>query len=178
MTFSNDPIQHVGERMVMSKRFLEVEGFSGPALMLFGSGEARLHMVVFTDDEPRELAIALAVESNGAWPFDGAVFSSEIWVKTGSGPLVHVADEDRIWPKDGFFNVDPLGGREEALSVVGITASGEVRELLQPFARTKGGIVFGEPIELTEQAGVPDFLRPIWRRWPRANWPERPSSRE
>ena len=130
-------------------------------------------MVPFHDNEPRELVIALSVDSEGAWPFEGAVFSSEMWLQVpgGRGALVDVPAEEFLPSNDEFFNVDRAGERAEALTVVGLSSDGRAISLILPFGRTKDGIRYGSLIEEHSLESVPAFLRPIWNRWPEATWP-------
>jgi hypothetical protein len=165
--FDKDPIVHALERLELSKRYLETDGYSGPMLVLFSGDDVRLHAVTFDEDEPRELKIATAVEANGAWQFDGALYTSEAWlaVPGGRGSLIGVRPEDLIASNDELFDADPVGNREEALSVIAFTADGRYRSLTLPFGRTKDGIVYGKLIESRVKESLPPFLRPVWRRW-------------
>lgn len=166
-----DVIQHAEFRMQLSKRFLEADGNSAQVLLLFkGMQEVRVNGVVFGKQEPREFKIAAAVEGHGAWPFDGAVFASETWITQYKGnhrrgAFSGIPEEDLVSPPEDMFDADPVGGREEALIVEALAADGRSRVLLQPFARTRSGIVYGPLIEDTTGRMVTPFLRPVWRRW-------------
>lgn len=170
LRFEEDPIAHAMDRLDASKRFLEVDGYSGPTLMLFGrGGEMRLHLVPFVDGEPRELRIASAVDAEGAWPFDGIVYSSEAWLGVAPEQTLGVPEAELLPGNEEFFNADPIGGRTEALTVIALTADGRSRDLVLPFGRTADGIIYGELLDNNDGKGVPRFLAPIWRRWPRRN---------
>lgn len=162
-----DPIEHVAQRMELSKQFLESDGYAGPMLVLFGAGRRRMFPLPFSDNEPRAAKIATAVDSVGAWQFDGAVYSSETWMGLpGSrGELLGVPASRLLPSNSEFFDEDPRGRRDEALIVVGISADGRSRVLSQPFGRVVGGYLFGEPTSDDSGAHIPDFLRPILDRW-------------
>lgn len=171
--FSNDPIEHAMERLELSKQFLETDGYSGPILVLFKGDEVHMHAVIFADNEPRELKIAAAVESEGAWQFDGAVFSSETWLErpSGRGSIVGVPNDLLLRSNTEFFNSDPVGGRDEGLVVMALTADHRARCIIQPFGRTASGIVYGPIVDERRVAGdgkraiLPMFLRPLSRHW-------------
>ncbi|WP_434769395.1 hypothetical protein [Curtobacterium flaccumfaciens] len=167
---SSDPIEHASQRLDMSKRFLEADGFSGPMLILFGDGGIRLHAVAFETGRPREMAIAKSVELEGAWPFTGAVYASEMWLQTaeGRGSLVGKHPDDLLASNTEIFDADPIGGRDEALIVVAVSSDGRSRVLTLPFGRAADGIVYGELSDDDDGLTVPPFLRPVWRHWPQA----------
>lgn len=167
---SRDPIDHASQRLEMSKRFLEADGFSGPMLILFGDGSPRLHAVVFETGRPREMAIAKSVELEGAWPFVGAVYASEMWLQTaeGRGSLVGKHPDDLLASNTEIFDADPIGGRDEALVVVALSSDGRSRVLTLPFGRTDNGLVYGDLSDDDDGLTVPPFLRPVWRHWPQA----------
>jgi hypothetical protein len=172
-----DAIEHAVNRMELSKRFLEADGYSGPMLLLLrGLNDIRVHPIAFGIDEPRELKVATTVEINGAWQYDGAVFASETWIwsERGRGSLVGLPPEELLSSNDEFFDPDQQGGRDEALVVYGLAADGRFRVLLQPFARTRHGIAYGELSDTSEESMLPLFLRPVWRRWPK--WRNGPPS--
>lgn len=166
-THSSDPIEHAAERLQYSKQFLAADGYSGPMLLLSRGSEVRLLAIWFNDDEVRELKIAAGVDTVGAWPFTGAVYSSETWLSVPKGSLLGVPAEDLMDSNNEYFTTSAAGGREEALIVIGLASGGRSRVLIQPFGRTKEGIVWGP---LTDDASgqlVPSFMSPIWRNWPR-----------
>jgi hypothetical protein len=168
--FTADPILHVSERLELSKTFLEADGYSGASLILMSSitKEMRLIPAFIEDGVPREMKIQGAIDSVGAWQFDGAVYSSETWlgVPGGRGSLLGVPASELLDSDTEFFNADPVGNREEALIVVGLTSDHRSRAITLPFGRTKDGIVYGPLMEDDSGAMVPGFLSPIWRRWP------------
>ncbi|AYG03446.1 hypothetical protein [Gryllotalpicola protaetiae] len=167
-TMSSDPIDHALERLEMSKRYLEVDGYSGPMVLFFGEdGRRQLTGTMFPDGTPREVSIRGLVESLGSWPFSGAVFASETWLgRPGDrGTLVPVPISEMLPPEDGFFNAGAAADRDEALIVVALTSDGRNRSLTLPFARTKAGIVYGNLLDEDDPDAVPNFLRPISRRW-------------
>jgi hypothetical protein len=166
--FSSDPIEHAGARLELSKQFLEVDGYSGPMLVLFKGSELRMHGVFFVDGEPRELKIAAAIEAEGAWPFDGAVLSSETWITSpgGRGSRVGVHPDQLLQSNSEFFNGGVAGNRDEALIVVALAADGRSRCLIQPFGRTADGIIYGPLLDDSSGSMVPPFLKPVWRHWP------------
>ena len=165
--FTRDPIAHALERLDLSKEFLEKDGYASPSLALFRRQEVRFHSLVFTEGEPRELKVAAAVEAEGAWPFDGAVYSSETWVGLPGtrGSLFDLDPAEMLDSNSELFNPDP-DARDEALFVIALCADGRSRELLQPFARTTKGIVYS-PLQ-TDDSGenIPDLLSPLGQRWP------------
>lgn len=165
--FTKDPISHAMERLELSKQFLETDGYAGPILLLYRGNESRMHAVVFPDSDPKELVIAAAVEAEGAWPFDAALFSSETWLSApgGRGSLLGVPSEKLLDSNDDFFNAGAGGDRDEALCVVVITADKRSRVLMLPFGRTTEGIVYGKLIDDDSGRLVPSFLYPVWRRW-------------
>lgn len=165
--FSTDPIAHVDERIEVSKSYLQKDGYAGPMLVLSGSDSRRMFPIPFDDNEPREVKIAAAVESVGAWQFNGAVYSSETWLgRSGSRGTLLGVPRSRLLPSNTeFFNSDARD-REEALIVVGIAADGRCRVVALPFGRVLGGYVFGEPMIDEEGGMVPRFMRPIWVNWP------------
>lgn len=166
---SHDPIEHAAQRMAISKKFLEADGYSSPMLLLFGDGGIHPHAVQFDDARPRELSIAATVELEGAWPFTGAVYASEMWLQTpgGRGSLLGVPPEKLLTENTELFDPDPIGDQDEALIVVALAADGRSRVLVQPFGHTVDGLVYGEPCADDGGQAVPTFLRPVWRRWPR-----------
>ncbi|NRG41175.1 hypothetical protein HRK28_09595 [Rathayibacter sp. VKM Ac-2835] len=166
--FSGDPISHADDRMKLSKQFLRADGYAGPILMLFGEGRGRLFPVPFNRDDPREVHIAAIVESVGAWQFDGAIYSSEMWLGyPGSKGMLVGAPPGLLLPSNQeVFDEDLQGGRDEALIVVGLTSDGRHRVLAQPFGRAIGGYIFGPLLE--NELPIPEFLRPLWDRWPSA----------
>lgn len=163
---SSDPIEHVPERLEYSKRFLLADGYSGPTLVLSREKELRLLSVSFEDDEPRELKIAASVDMVGAWPFTGAVYSSETWLGVPRGSLLGVPPEELLDSNDEYFTASVAAGREEALIVVGLASDGRSRVLIQPFGRTKDGLVWGSLTDDATGQFVPRFMSPIWRNWP------------
>lgn len=165
--FSADPIEHAYARLQLSKQFLEADGYSGPMLVLSKGDELRMHGVIFVDDEPRELKVAAAVDAEGAWPFDGAVFSSETWVTSpgGRGSRVGVPADQLLGSNSEFFNSDVVGNRDEALIVIALAADGRTRCLVQPFGRTVDGIIYGPLVDDYSGSMVPPFLKPVWRYW-------------
>lgn len=164
--FSNDPIAHVDERMQLSTQFLQADGYAGSMLILFGGGSAQVFPVSLGENEPREARLAAVIETVGAWQFTGAVFASETWIgHPGSkGDLLGVP-KNRLLPSNReFFGEDRKdGGRDEGIIVVGLSADGRQRVLVQPFGRVLGGYVFGRP--LVNKVAVPPFLRGISERW-------------
>tara|TARA_B100000519_G_C14251652_1_gene442751 strand:- start:1993 stop:3312 length:1320 start_codon:yes stop_codon:yes gene_type:complete len=166
--FTRDPIEHAAERLKMSKRFLEVDGYAGPVLVLFNGGDVRILGLMLHDDEPRELTVAATIQSVGAWPFQGAMYASEMWLTTpeGRGSLLGQAPGKLLAPDDEFFTADPIGGRDEALVVIALAADGRSRSLVQPFGRTTSGVVYGTLIDDDSGSWIPPFLNPIWRNWP------------
>jgi len=171
--FSHEPLKHATARLELSKQFLEADGYSGPMLALFKGEETRYQPISFQADRPRELNVATAIELHGAWQFNGAVFSSEIWLGTlaGRGSLLGLPKEQLLDSNTEFFDEDPAGDRDEALIVVALTADGRSRSLTLPFARTAEGIVYGDLTDESAREAIPVFLRPIWRRWPtKAGW--------
>lgn len=162
-----EPIEHAHARLQLSKVYLQADGYSGPSLVLFGEGGPRVSAVVFSDQEPRELKIAAAIDAQGAWQFHGAVYSSETWLGLpGSrGSHVPVLKHQLLRSNDEFFDRDPLDDRDEALVVVALTSNGRSKVLMLPFGRVLGGYVFGELIEDDSGDLIPGFLSPIWRRW-------------
>ena len=164
---SNDPIEYVADRMNTSKVYLESDGYVGPMLLLFKGHEVRVHLTPFDDEEPRELKIRAAIEANGAWQFDGAVFASETWLGyPGDRGRWLPVPASRLLPANAeFFNADSRGDREEALIVVGLAADGRSRVLTLPFGRVMGGYVFGNAIEDVSGNGIPGFLSPVWDHW-------------
>lgn len=173
----NDAIEHAHLRLETSKRFLEADGYAGPFLLLFnGKSSMRVHPTPFPANKPREMIIEQSIEVNGAWQFDGAVFASELWITVPDGrQLIDVAPEDRLPSDTELFDPDPIGGRDEALTVVGLTKDGRNISMVLPFARTKHGIHYGELMIHEDKGAVPEFLRPIWSRWP--SWKARTESR-
>jgi hypothetical protein len=173
-----DAIAHAESRMELSKRFLEADGYSGPMLILFrGETDIRVNAVTFGRDEPREFKMQATVELHGAWPFDGAVYASEMWLTSLNSPrprgeLMGLSEGDLLESNTEFFDADPVGGRDEALIVTAVAADGRSRVLMQPFARTKSGIVYGELTDDASGEMVAPFLRPLWRAWPK--WREGP----
>lgn len=167
-SFSTDPIAHVDQRVEFSKNFIRKDGYAGPMLMLFGPGGGRMFPISFSDHEPREVKIAAAIESVGAWQFTGAVYSSETWLGySGSrGTFLSVPRSSLLPSNSEFFNEDRRGDREEALIVVGISADGRSRSVTVPFGRVLGGYTFGEAIISESGDMIPRFLRPIWQHWP------------
>jgi len=163
---SSDPIEHAPERLEYSKQFLLADGYSGPMLVLSRDEEVRLLGVWFDDDEPRELKIAASVDMVGAWPFTGAVYSSETWLGVPRGSLLGVPPEELLDSNDEYFTVSVAAGREEALIVIGLASDGRSRVLIQPFGRTKDGIVWGPLTDDATGRFVPRFMNPIWRNWP------------
>lgn len=161
------PIEHALQRLEASKRFLEKDGFSVPMLLLFrGSKEVRVQTVVFEEDNPRELMIAAAVEAEGAWQFDGAVWASETWIASPHrGALVGARTEDLLPSDDEFFDADRIGNRDEALYVVALAKDGRTRTLTLPFGRTRAGIIYGQLQDDVSGKDLPLLLRPIWARW-------------
>jgi hypothetical protein len=168
--FTSDPIEHTAQRLILSKQYLEVDGYSGPSLMFFNSTEAEMRSIatIFEDGVPRELKIQGAVDGCGAWQFDGAVFSSEMWIgtSTGRGTFLDVDPSELQESNTEFFNPDPVGNRDEALIVVGLSADGRSRVMTLPFGRTETGIVYGDVIDEVDGGSIPRFLSPIWRNWP------------
>lgn len=164
---TNDPIEHAIGRLELSKVFLQKDGYAGPSLALFGDGGIHLHSVMFGDDEPRELKIAAAVESEGAWQFHGAVYSSETWLGLpGSrGTFLNVPKHRLLGSNDDLFHAKRALGRDEALIVIALSSDGRSRTLTLPFGRVLGGYVFGELVDDDSGAMVPTFLRPIWQHW-------------
>ncbi|MGP5608408.1 hypothetical protein [Arthrobacter rhombi] len=166
--FSVDPIEHAYERLQLSRKFLESDGYSGPMLVLSKGDEIRMHGVIFHDNEPRELKVAAAVDLEGAWPFDGAIYSSETWVASpgGRGSRVGVPADQLLGSNAEFFNIDTVGNRDEALIVVALAADGRSRCLVQPFGRTADGIVYGPLVDDSSGSMVLPFLKPVWQQWP------------
>ncbi len=165
-----DAIAHAENRMELSKRFLEADGYAGPMLLLFrGTEEMRMHPVFFGKNEPREFKIAATIDMDGSWPFDGAVFASEIWLSSDDGraSLVDVPREERLPSNEEFFDSDEVGNRDEALVVYALAADGRSRLLMLPFARTRSGVVYGKLSDDTSGTMIPALLRPVWRRWPK-----------
>lgn len=166
LKFSTDPITHADERMHLSKQFLQADGYAGPMLILFGGGRAQMFQVAFGNNEPREARIAAVIEAAGAWQFTGAVYASELWLGSpgSKGNLLGV-DKGRLLPSNReFFGDDRKGpDRDEGLIVVGLSADGRQRVLVQPFGRVLGGYVFGR--EMVDEVPVPSFLRGILERW-------------
>ncbi len=162
-----DPIEHVVQRMELSKQFLQSDGYAGPMLVLLGGGRRRMFPLPFSDSEPRAAKVAAAVDSVGAWPFDGAVYSSETWLGLpgSQGELLGVPAARLLPSNREFFDSDPRGRRDEALIVVGISADGRSLILYQPFGRVVGGYLFGEMANDDSGTAIPDFLRPVFDRW-------------
>ena len=127
--FSPDPIEHALERLELSKRYLEADGYSGPSLVLTRGEDAHIHALTFAKDQPRELRVALAINAEGAWPYEGAVYASETWLQSpqGRGSLLGLPG-DVLLPSDTeFFDPDPVGDRDEALIVIALAADGRAR---------------------------------------------------
>jgi hypothetical protein len=161
--FGNDAIEHAYARLALSKQFLEADGYSGPMLAFVNDKEIRLHAVPFPRDRPRELIIAAAVDAMGAWPYTGAVYSSETWIASprGRGSLVGVAKSQLKPSNTEYFHADPVGGRDEALIVAAVTAEGKSLSLILPFARTVDGIIYGELQQHASDAVLPIFFKPL-----------------
>ena len=138
-------------------------------LTLIKGTEMRMYGLSFDDEEQRELKVAATVDGAGAWPFDGAVYSSETWIAFpgGRGVAVGLSPEELLESNSEYFGPDTKGDRDEALIVIALTAEGRSRCLIQPFGRMDGGIVYGELIDDYSGSMIPSFLSPIWRTWPR-----------
>jgi hypothetical protein len=166
-------LEHAEGRMELSKRFLEADGSVVTMLLLFrGNEEMRVSPAMFPRGYPRELVIATAVSAHGAWPYDGAVFASEMWISepgnlVGRGGIVGVSPEDLLPVDEDVYDADPVGDREEALIVQAVQKDGRSRVLVQPFARTRNGIVYGKLTDDDSGEWITPFLRPVWRHWPK-----------
>lgn len=177
-----DAIAHADSRLELSKRFLEADGYAGPTLTLFrGDSDVRINPVFLGRNEPREFKVAATVEMHGAWPFDSAVFASEMWLSRLDGPtrrgkLMGLKRDEVLDSNVEFFDPDPIGDRDDALMVQAIAADGRSRVLIQPFARSAAGIVYGPMIEDRSGEMVTPFLRPVWRTWSR--WKNGPPHEE
>jgi hypothetical protein len=171
---SRDPIENALARMTLSRQFLEADGFSGSILLLTRGDEGRIVPLPIENDRPRELKVAAAIECMGAWPFDGAVFSSEMWLSVVGGDaqerLIGLPRVRLLPSSTNLFDDDPVGGRDEALVVVGLSSDGRSRCLSLPSGRVVGGYKYGKLDDDDSGAGIPAFLRPIWAKWPEAKW--------
>jgi hypothetical protein len=169
-----DPLENAVARLTLSKQFLEADGFSGAVLLLTKGDEGRIIPIPIENDRPRELKVAAVIESMGAWPYDGAVYSSEMWLSVVGGEpgesLVGVP-RARLFPSNTeSYDEDPIGSRDEALIVIGLSADGRSRCLSLPFGRVLGGYRYGELDDDESGENIPAFLRPIWAKWPEAKW--------
>lgn len=163
-TFGKGPLGDMEARLEMARAMVRVEGFAGQFLMFYQGNETfSFSPITFESDRPREAQIEMAVENLGARSFDGALFVTELWVGKGkpdgatSGPIPK-ADDGR---NSSHYGPDSVGGRDEAISVIGLSAYSTPRQLIQVFRRVEGTVVFDEPLELSGWRSIPQLLRPV-----------------
>lgn len=163
-TFGKGPLGDLEARLEMARAMVRVEGFAGQFLMFYQGNETfSFSPIVFESDRPREAQIEMAVENLGARSFDGALFVTELWVgeAKSDGATSGLKPKADKGQNPSHYGPDSIGGRDEAISVIGLSAYSPPRQLIQVFRGVDGKVDFDEPLELSGWGSVPQLLRPV-----------------
>ncbi|MCP2032603.1 hypothetical protein L1277_002713 [Okibacterium sp. HSC-33S16] len=167
-TFGKGPIGDLEARLEMARAMVRTEGFAGQFLMFYyGDEPFSFAPLTFESDRPREAKIEMAVEGLGARSFDGALFVTELWMGTGTSggeksEVTPTPNEDEE-QESSHYARDTIGGRKEAISVIGLSAHSTPRQLIQVFRRVDGEVEFDKPFETRGWNAIPPLLRPVVR---------------
>lgn len=169
IAFDKGVIDDVPARMAVSKRFLEKDGYAGSVLMFYRGNEVvRGIPLQIPADRPRELVFEHAIEMLGAMAFDGVMFASEMWItrlnaRTGNPKKPWAGGPSE--PNE-FYDQDPVGGRDEALVVYGLSKDGRARTIAELFRKTSSGYEYRAFIDSDDSKDVPQMLiGPVSRAW-------------
>lgn len=164
--FDEDPFKHAYERLELMRVFIEKDGSTMPLMVVEGeNGERKLFLIPMETGRPQGLIIAEALASLGAWPYNSVTFSGETWISNNqSKSEVFGIPEEAFLPSSTEFDPSTLGTNAlDAISVIVFSKNKEPLVLLQPFANTIQGAVFGQLIESTGWQRVPASLRSIFQ---------------
>lgn len=140
----------------LAKLFLNQDGALIPAAWFFrGEQIIDLHLLNFTDQISKRLALSSVAEKLKLLNADGIAMLSEVWTATvsrgeaESGPIIPARHRD---------------DRGEAIQVTAATADGRIRSLTTGFTREAGQFVFGDT-EVRNDAGFDAFLIKVFKVW-------------
>lgn len=169
IAFDKGAIDDVPARLAVSKMFLEKDGYAGSVLLFYRGNEVvRGVPLRIPANQPRELMFEHAIEMLGATTFDGVMFASEMWVtrldaRTGKPRKRWASGSAK---RSEFYDEDPLGGRDEALVVYGLSKDGRARTIAELFRKTPAGYEYRPFIDSSDAKDVPQMLLgPVSRAW-------------
>lgn len=162
--FSGGPMGELDSRLTFARQLLQLDGFAVQVLLFYwGEQIVKIVPINFEDGQPREVKIELAVEGLGARQYDGVIFVSELWIGEldERGNYINNTNAAHALSDAIPYDPDPVGGRDEALWVIAITAYEPPRHLLQGFTRRGNNYDFEEPIVGRGWNSLPPLLRPV-----------------
>ena len=174
--FSRDPIAHAVERLELSKRYLEADGYSGPTLVLT-EATTRAFMRSPLRKTNRENCALRSPSTPKAPGPTRALYTHQ---RPGFNRRRAVVDRSSDFHAKCYFRVTPNSSTPIQSAIVTKHSLSPPLRLMEgpgclpfPFGRTTNGIVYGELMDEAGTDAVPAFLRPIWLRWPTSAWPRR-----
>lgn len=162
---SNDPYEQAFDRLDMLRMFVSKDGSTMPFLLIHGiNGEGKMFMLPMVSDSSQSLLIKETLSTLGAWPFSTITFSTETWLSnTKPKSEIFGIDEKELLPSSSEFNQSKFGERAiDAIAIYVLDQNSPPFILLQPFANTTNGVVFGPVIKSHDWRSVPDSLKQIF----------------
>jgi hypothetical protein len=151
-----DPIEYAVWVVEQAKRILSKDKYHQPMVFLFdGSGDIHHHALEMPEYQMKYVLWQRIADEVERLRAIGLVTVGEVWIGT--------IEEARqgIRPSESKH-------RKEALDVVAATSDGRTRDLIVPFRRRLGRIVF-EPVNDVTNPVLP-FLVPVWETWKRMGY--------
>jgi hypothetical protein len=162
--FSSDPYKHAPELLKILRYFIAKDGSTMPLLVAYGlNGEKKIFMIPMETDSSQSLMIQETLDSLGAWPFSTITFSTECWLSEMKPKSeVFGVPAHEFLPSSSEFDKSKLGEVAiDALAVYVIDRKRKPLTLIQPFANTKSGVVFGQIKKSVDWRTVPNSLKQI-----------------
>jgi hypothetical protein len=158
------PYGDMHEYLTMAKAMLEADGYVGHAIFLYyGERVVGYVPLVLSDRAPREAQVQLAIDAVSPLRFDGAVISSEIWLRTyESLDLRRKKMHHPSVPHDRpFYNDDLIGGASEAITVTALAPGQEPKQIILEFSRLGKKFLFKQPYDDQGEHLVGPMFRPL-----------------